>query len=453
MGKNFEWQERFNIGVEIIDKEHQRLFSTIGKLIELSKHEGKSRWVCKEAIKYFKSHAAKHFMDEEEYMLSINYSGYKVHKRLHDNFAHKTLPALVNELEEKDYSTESVRHFLGVCIGWLTGHTLLEDQAITGKNGIKFENVSPEEEIDVMGQTVIKLVNDMFRLDAKVISEHYSGEEFGTNICLRYIYRSRQNEKWVMMFVFEESLLINTVGEMMSVKVYKVDDMVLNATRYISRQFLDHLAECFSTIDLFRLESECLLTREQFEQEFDRERPRISMLFDTGVGYMAFSVNTLQSVDGHIGFPISHENAMSQINTYLESEEIGKKRKVLVVDDSKMIRNSIKSLLEDDYLVTEADSGMSAIKCILRDRPDLVLLDYEMPVCDGRQTLAMIRGDKEMADVPVIFLTGRRDRDSVKKVKDLRPNGYFLKNMQMKDIKSKIGIFFDKQQKKQSAAR
>ena len=445
MKKKLEWQERFNIGVDVIDKEHQRLFSTMSKLVEISQHEKKSQWACKEAIKYFRNHSAKHFQDEEKYMLSVNYSGYKVHKRLHDNFAHKTLPALVKELEAKNYSTEAVRHFLGVCIGWLTGHTLLEDQAIGGKNmNIKFDNVPMEEEIHAMGQTVIKLVYEMFRLDAHVISEHYRGEKFGNNICCRYIYRSRKGERWEITLVFEEQLLINTVSEMMSVKFYKVDDMVINATRYMARQFLEHLSESFSSIDLYKVESEALLTHEQLEQAFDREQPRISMLFDTGAGYLALCVNSMQNIDANIGMTINHENAMSEINKYLESEDIGQKKKILVVDDSKTVRHNIMNLLDEDYLVTEADSGVSAIKCILRDRPDLILLDYEMPVCDGRQTLAMIRGDKEMSDIPVIFLTGRRDRDSVSKVKSLRPNGYLLKTMQMKDLKSKIDVFFEK---------
>ena len=49
-------------------------------------------------------------------------------------------------------------------------------------------------------------------------------------------------------------------------------------------------------------------------------------------------------------------------------------------------------------------------------RPDMVLLDYEMPVCDGRQTLEMLRSDPAFADLPVVFLTGRGDPDVVRKL-------------------------------------
>ena len=62
-----------------------------------------------------------------------------------------------------------------------------------------------------------------------------------------------------------------------------------------------------------------------------------------------------------------------------------------------------------------------------KQRPDVILLDYEMPVCDGRQTLEMIRADEEMKDIPVIFLTGVNDRENIQAVLRLRPAGYLLK--------------------------
>lgn len=95
----------------------------------------------------------------------------------------------------------------------------------------------------------------------------------------------------------------------------------------------------------------------------------------------------------------------------------------------------------------ESNSSIAAIKSITVNRPDLILLDYEMPVCDGRQTLEMIRSDKDIADIPVIFLTGRGDMDSVKKVMSLKPEGYLLKTLPEKEIKKTIDDFFEKRKK------
>ena len=50
-----------------------------------------------------------------------------------------------------------------------------------------------------------------------------------------------------------------------------------------------------------------------------------------------------------------------------------------------------------------------------------------MPVCDGKQTLEMIRADDELAEIPVIFLTSVNDREHIEAVLSLKPAGYLLK--------------------------
>jgi CheY-like chemotaxis protein len=108
-----------------------------------------------------------------------------------------------------------------------------------------------------------------------------------------------------------------------------------------------------------------------------------------------------------------------------------------------MLRN-IKGWLEDRYQVILANSGAMAIKYLAINRPDLVLLDYEMPVVDGRQVLGMIRSETEFCDIPVIFLTGKNDRESIVKVMELKPEGYLLKSMEPSEIVMAIDSFFEK---------
>ena len=81
---------------------------------------------------------------------------------------------------------------------------------------------------------------------------------------------------------------------------------------------------------------------------------------------------------------------------------------------------------------------------MILDKPDLVLLDYEMPVCDGGQVLEMIRSEEGLSDIPVIFLTGTVDKERVQKIVPLKPAGYLLKTMQPEEIKKNIGEFFEK---------
>lgn len=113
-------------------------------------------------------------------------------------------------------------------------------------------------------------------------------------------------------------------------------------------------------------------------------------------------------------------------------EKTGKKR-ILVVDDNGTTLRTMKAMLEDHYEVAIAISGAQAMTSIGKKRPDLILLDYEMPVCDGKMTLEMIRADEELQSIPVVFLTAINDRANIEAVLKLKPAGYFLKPA-VKDI-------------------
>jgi len=143
-----------------------------------------------------------------------------------------------------------------------------------------------------------------------------------------------------------------------------------------------------------------------------------------------------------VGTPIVVGNAVSEIGNYLLSKEKEHKPKVLVVDDSMTIRSWIKQLLGEDYEVSVVKSGTAAIRSITLDRPDLVLLDYEMPVCDGRHMLEMLRSEEDFASIPVMFLTSRDDKDSIQKVLELKPEGYLLKRLEPAEIKRRVDKYF-----------
>lgn len=445
MSSHLVWQERFNIGVDLIDKEHKKLFKIINKLFTVGEEEDKSEWACQEGIKYFKDHAMRHFADEEAYMASIQYDGLEMHKRIHNDFKQKTLPALEKELEQTKYSADAVSHFLGVCTGWLIGHTLTEDHAIIGNAVSKWEHLLTQEDHDLMKQAIVRLVYDLFQVESQVISESYGGERFGSGVYYRLIHSNQNGEKWETILVFEEKVLLNTVGKMIDDKARKMTPMILNATRYTARQFVDCIMEHFSSEAVYELKAENLLTYEQFQKVFERENPQFSLLFDTGVGYFAYCAFAPHLKQTGIGTSIQADNAMDEIKKYLEKNKGKKKKKILIADDSAVVLQAMQQMLEKDYEITLAKSGLSAIRCITLDIPDLVLLDYEMPVCDGRQVLEMIRSEEDFAAIPVIFLTGRRDTESVKQVMSLKPAGYLLKDLPPSEIKKSIDGYFQKQ--------
>ncbi len=450
MSNQLVWQDRYNLGVEVIDKEHKKLFSILNKLFDFGKQEEKSQWVCQEAIKYFRDHAVQHFADEEAYMLSINYEGFEMHRRIHRNFRDRTLPALERELELTKYSEESINHFLSVCAGWLIGHSLIEDYAIVkGQKIEQWENLQPEEEQAVMGQTITGLLHSMFQLDSRLISDCYAGEKFVDGIYFRLIYSTKDKKRWEFFLVFEEKLIVSTIGSVMDTKSEAVNVMLMNAARYVARQLVERVKGYFPSSENFEIKEEQLLTYEQFQKVFEKQKPQFSLLFDTGKGYFAYCVTATDLLQNEGGVSIITENAMAEVEKYLNQNEVEKKvihhkKKVLVVDDSDFMLKTMQDLLSSDYEVIVAKSGLSAIRRITLDRPDLILLDYEMPVCNGSQVLEMIRGEEEFRDIPVIFLTSRVDRESVKKVIELKPEGYLSKSLSPSDVKREVDHFFEK---------
>ena len=143
--------------------------------------------------------------------------------------------------------------------------------------------------------------------------------------------------------------------------------------------------------------------------------------------------------------PIDVKVTAKIVDEYIKDYGKHVKKKVLVVDDSGAMLRNVKGWLGEKYNVILANSGTMAIKYLATDRPDLVLLDYEMPVIDGRQVLEMIRTETEFRDIPVIFLTSKNDRESILKVMELKPEGYLLKTMEPERIVEEVDKFFMKQ--------
>ena len=100
---------------------------------------------------------------------------------------------------------------------------------------------------------------------------------------------------------------------------------------------------------------------------------------------------------------------------------------ILAIDDNAMQLRILNELLKDKYDVLMAPSAVKAMTMIGRRTPDLIFLDYDMPVCDGKMALQMLREIEEIKDVPVIFLTGIKDTAHINAVLELNPAGYLLK--------------------------
>lgn len=142
--------------------------------------------------------------------------------------------------------------------------------------------------------------------------------------------------------------------------------------------------------------------------------------------------------------PIDVKSLSLSLHTLISSGEARKQeRHILLVDDDVTFLQMMQRWLGIRYRVTATKSGMQAITYIAAHTPDLILLDYDMPITPGPQVLEMIKSEPNSAKIPVIFLTGKADRESVVNVMRLRPDGYLLKTMSKEDILASIDRFFE----------
>ena len=110
----------------------------------------------------------------------------------------------------------------------------------------------------------------------------------------------------------------------------------------------------------------------------------------------------------------------------LEERE-DRRKHILFVDDNPLLLRSMKTLVGNKYRVSIAVSASQAFKLMQKDRPDLIFLDCEMPVIDGKMMLQMMRAKPEYAEMPVVFLSGIAEEKYIKKTLLLKPADYVLK--------------------------
>ena len=128
--------------------------------------------------------------------------------------------------------------------------------------------------------------------------------------------------------------------------------------------------------------------------------------------------------------PVNNTDLINELDHIAQIGEAGSvQRSILIVDDDPTMVRMINNLLSEKYKVYMSNSGMNAITLLVKNKVDLILLDYEMPVVSGAQVLEMIRSEPATKDTPVIMLTAKDDRESVMKVLELKPEKYLLKSM------------------------
>jgi two-component system chemotaxis response regulator CheY len=119
---------------------------------------------------------------------------------------------------------------------------------------------------------------------------------------------------------------------------------------------------------------------------------------------------------------------------------------VLIVDDDQCMRKVVRTMLAmiDINNVIEAPDAIDALDAVRLHMPDLVIVDWEMPVIDGAQFVRMVRspGECPVPDVPIIMLSGHGDRWRVVEAARIGAHEYLLKPVSPKMLQDRIVAIF-----------
>jgi chemosensory pili system protein ChpA (sensor histidine kinase/response regulator) len=117
------------------------------------------------------------------------------------------------------------------------------------------------------------------------------------------------------------------------------------------------------------------------------------------------------------------------------SQSIGKPLNIMVVDDSVSVRTVVSRLMQrQGWKVQTAKDGVEALECLHTYRPDLIVLDIEMPRMNGYEFMAAFRAKEAFSDIPVIMLTSRAAEKYREKAKAVGVNGFLIKPYEDRDF-------------------
>ncbi len=117
-----------------------------------------------------------------------------------------------------------------------------------------------------------------------------------------------------------------------------------------------------------------------------------------------------------------------------DEADVDKRKHILLVDNDDEIYNNMKSIIGDRYRISVADTELQAMRMLEKDRPDMMFLSYEMPLCEGRIMLDMIRSDEKLRKLPVVFLTKMAEKRNIASIIRLKPAGCILKPLDKEKV-------------------
>lgn len=125
-----------------------------------------------------------------------------------------------------------------------------------------------------------------------------------------------------------------------------------------------------------------------------------------------------------------------------------KKQVILLVDDEPEILDIYKTELEGaGYQVITAANGAEGLNCARKNRPDLVLMDFKMPVMDGIEAFTALKEDAKTKDIKVVFVSAFGDSNitdrDIKTAREIGALDFIKKGIDLAEFVAKVKSYID----------
>jgi DNA-binding response OmpR family regulator len=119
--------------------------------------------------------------------------------------------------------------------------------------------------------------------------------------------------------------------------------------------------------------------------------------------------------------------------------------KVLVVDDEENARYilNLKLSMKKNFSVEEAENGKVALEKVVKNKPDIIILDVMMPEMDGYETCKKLKENPETDDIPIIFLTAKTKTTDIIQGIRVGVDDYIMKPYEFDDLLARMNKLLD----------
>ena len=130
------------------------------------------------------------------------------------------------------------------------------------------------------------------------------------------------------------------------------------------------------------------------------------------------------------------------------------KEVILIVEDDEINMRLSRDLLQaKGYETLEAWDGKQGVEIAKEKKPDLILMDIQLPVMSGLEATKILKDNKETKEIPIIALTASVMKNEIEKIYEVGCDGYISKPVNIKEFRSKVAEYLEKSKERKTIER